>query len=340
MNFAIPLKLVPHDLKINFVDKRGMAFGFSIIITIMAIGLLFFKGLNLGIDFAGGLAIEVENIGVDDARQTMDDLGYNGFSVQQQSGSGANSMVLIRVQPKDVMHYTNDIEAIKNALTAKVRDNSEYDGKRDENASNGSIRSEVEGNIENQNSNSIISFQRVDYVGPKVGRDFVDSSIQALIVALLVMMAYTWFRFEWQFGVGVIIALLHDAIATLGFYSISRYEFDLTSVAAILTIIGYSINDSVVIYDRIRENLKKHRNKKISEIINISINETLSRTLMTVATTLLVCAILAGFGGSSLRGFSMATFFGIAFGTYSSIYISAPILILLHHKEARKKKSN
>lgn len=303
MNFSIPIKLVPHNLSLDFVGKRKIAFGFSIIITIAVICLLFFKGLNLGIDFAGGLAIEVSNIEVEEAREVMQKLGYKGFSIQEQVDRG-EATVFLRVQPKNAENYNEEIEYIKGALSQGSTSNS-------------------------------ISFQRIDYVGPKVGQDFINSAVQAMIVALLVMMAYTWYRFEWQFGLGVIIALLHDAIATIGFYIVSNYEFDLTSIAAILTVIGYSINDSVVIYDRIRENLKKYRNKAISTIINISINETLSRTIMTVATTLLVCGILAVFGGSSLEGFSMATLFGIAFGTYSSIYISAPILILLHRGKTR-----
>ncbi len=309
MNFTIPIRLIPHNLSFDFVGKRNIAFCFSIIVTIAAIAGFFTKGLNLSIDFAGGFAIEVSQIELEDARDVMSKLEYKGVTVQQQSAINGESLILIRMQPKNANSYQKEIEEIKNAIKTAINTKKTLN------------------NINDYEDDLL--FQRIDYVGPKVGKDFVQNALQAMIIALLVMMAYTWFRFEWQFGIGVMLALLHDAIATLGFYVISGYEFDLTSIAAILTIIGYSINDSVVIYDRIRENSKKMKGKKMHDIINLSINETLSRTLMTVATTLLVCAILAGFGGNSLRGFSVATFFGIAFGTYSSIYLSAPILILL-----------
>jgi preprotein translocase SecF subunit len=172
-----------------------------------------------------------------------------------------------------------------------------------------------------------IEFRKSDYVGPKVGNELIENSVTALIVSLIGMLMYIWFRFDWQFGIGAIVALIHDAIITLGFYIVSGYEFDLTSVAAILTIIGYSINDTVVIYDRVRENMRKYKTHTFAQIINLSINETLSRTIMTVATTLLACMSLILFGGGILKSLSVALFIGISFGTYSSIYVAAPILM-------------
>ncbi|CAL7960503.1 Protein translocase subunit SecF [Alphaproteobacteria bacterium] len=308
MGISLPLKIIPTDTKINFVSARYYALILSAIITIGTIIGVFTRGLNLGIDFNGGILIECSTIGkfnVEELREAISKQGYTSFNVQEyQSTSGHN--IMIRVQPKDVIHYEADISQIKLML---------------------------------QGMSDTIRFERVDYVGPKVGNDFVFNAIQALGIALVVMMIYTWIRFEWQFGIGVIIALLHDCIATIGFYVVSGYEFDLTSIAAILTIIGYSINDSVVIYDRIRENLRKHHGKKTADVINISINETLSRTIMTVATTLIVCLMLILFGGETLKGFSTATFFGITFGTYSSIYISAPVLTFFGKRTTTTKTS-
>lgn len=296
MAISFPLKFRLTS-NINFISVKGYAVIISAIITIATIIGLYTKGLNLGIDFQGGILIECsvtkQDINIQKIREAITAIGYNSFNLQEvQSNAGYNMM--LRLQPKDVLHYENDISSIKLLL-------------------------------QNITTNAI-QFEKIDYVGPKVGTNFVLNAIQAMVVALIVMMIYTWIRFQWQFGIGVMIALLHDCIATLGFYVISGYEFDLTSIAAILTVIGYSVNDSVVIYDRIRENLRKLRHKTMTEVINISINETLSRTIMTVATTLLVCLMLILYGGESLKGFSAATFFGIAFGTYSSIYISAPIL--------------
>jgi preprotein translocase subunit SecF len=291
----LPLHLVPYNTKIDFIGKKWISFAFSIFITVATVMLLFTKGLNLGIDFTGGIIIESRTeheIDVSKYRDVLIEAGYHGASVQN---FGSNNGVLLRFQAKDSDAQAKEVEVVKNLLKEKI------DNK--------------------------IEFRKIDYVGPKVGKELIEKGVKALILALLVMLVYIWFRFSWQFGLGAVIALFHDAIATIGFYIVSGYEFDLTSIAAVLTIIGYSINDTVVIYDRIRENMRKYKIKHLAEIINLSVNETLSRTVMTVSTCLLVCLAFVLFGGEVIEGFSMAMLFGIAFGTYSSVYIAAPVLM-------------
>ncbi len=302
---GLPIRLIPVKTNFDFVKYKAIALVFSLLITIGAIGLVFYKGLNFGIDFSGGIVMEVrpnEDITIDEFRTTLTKHGYGGALIQNFGKSGD---IMIRIQPRDdspnQIEEVNQIqEILKSSLSEKIE------------------------------------FRKVDYVGPKVGSEFVLNGVQAMLVAIIGMLAYIWFRFDWQFGIGAVVSLVHDAIVTLGFFSISQYDFDLTSIAAILTIVGYSINDTVVIYDRIRENLRKYKGQSMVYIINLSINETLSRTIMTVATTLLVCLALVLVGGEVLRGFSMALLFGIAFGTYSSIYVAAPILLYTNLRASKQ----
>jgi preprotein translocase SecF subunit len=290
-----PLTLVPHGTDIDFIGKRWLAFSFSIIISIITLILLFTHGLNLGIDFTGGIIMEArsaKSISVHQYREVLADAGYHGAALQN---FGGENNVLIRLQPKFSDEQSKEVEHIKSVLTSKTDPD--------------------------------IEFRKVDYVGPKIGKELITNGIMAMALSLIGIMFYIGTRFSWQYGIGAIIALFHDAWITLGFYIVSGYEFDLTAIAAILTIIGYSINDTVVIYDRIRENLRKYKVVHMSDVINRSVNETLSRTVMTVLTTLIACVALVIFGGDVIRGFSTAMLFGIAFGTYSSIYIAAPILI-------------
>jgi preprotein translocase SecF subunit len=299
---AFPLRLVKTNTNINFIKQRYGAYAFSLIITILTVLFLFIKGLNFGIDFTGGVIVEIgdesNNISIESVRETLRRVGYHSATIQHDDKNN----IIMRFQPKDSNNHLSEIKEVKKLI---------------------------------QDSYDSVVFRRVDYVGPKIGSEMIVNGVIAVFGALAAMMLYVTVRFSWVFGVGVVIALLHDIIAMIGFYIISQYEFDSTSIAAILTIIGYSVTDSVVIYDRIRENIGKHPRKKIMEIINLSINETLSRTVMTVLTTLVVCLALVLFGGPVLRGFSAAILFGIAFGTYSSIYISA-IIIMAFNKNAKK----
>lgn len=302
----LPIILFKSGTHINFMKYKKAAYFFSIMLTIVTIISLFTKGLNFGIDFAGGVMMEIDNTqntaSVETTRKILEEQGYESIVVQQ-----VNDRIMIRLHPKNITNYNVEMQAVKELLSK-------------------------------ENPNTV--FRKIEYVGPKVGSQLVTKGVTAMIFTLIAMMIYVTCRFNWIFGLGIIIALLHDIIATIGFYVISGFEFDLTSIAAILTIVGYSVNDSVVIYDRIRENIKKTSQKNFGDIVNLSLNETLSRTTMTVTTTLIVCLSLIMFSGINLRGFSSALFFGIAFGTYSSIFISAPLLLILNKNKNIQPKSS
>ncbi|AEI89385.1 MAG: Preprotein translocase subunit SecF [Candidatus Midichloria mitochondrii] len=298
----LPIILIKQNTKINFLKQRHIAYLISTVITIVTLICIFTKGFNLGIDFTGGVIMEISSsslITATNMRSFLDQAGYHGAAIQYDEKDN----LIVRLQTKNDNLYASEIEALKNSIATEFTN---------------------------------VEFRKIDYVGPKIGDELINKGIIAVVLALIAMMIYVAIRFNWVFGIGVVIALVHDIIAALGFYIFSRFEFNLTSIAAILTIIGYSVNDSVVIYDRIRENLKKHSKKSISELINLSINETLSRTIMTAATTLVVCIALVLFGGPALKGFGATLFFGTAFGTYSSIYISAPLLTLFYKSKEVK----
>lgn len=284
--------------RIDFMGKRKLAFFFSIFLTLGSIFLVFQKGLNFGIDFSGGIVMEIrtnEPLPLAKMRGTLANQGLGEVSLQH---FGSDNDILIRLQ-QQAGGEKKAVEAIKQAMAANFPD---YQ----------------------------IDYRKVDYVGAQVGGELIKSGVIALVLAYLAIMFYLWVRFEWQYSIGAIITLLHDGILTMGFFSATGLEFNLTSVAAILTIVGYSVNDSVVIYDRIRENLRKYKKMPLEELINLSTNETLARTLKTVATTLVATLALALWGGEVIKSFSYAMLFGVAFGTYSSIYISAPVLIFTH----------
>jgi preprotein translocase subunit SecF len=271
----------------------------SIVFMIGSLILVFTKGLNYGIDFAGGVLIEARIESNPDISKIREVLSNKIDDIHIQE-SGEND-VLIRVSKAS----QNQDKLIK-----KIQD------------------------ILEENFNKV-EYRKIDFVGPQVGSELIFKGFLALFLSFIFIMIYIWIRFDWQFGLGGIFALLHDAIVTLGFFSITGLEFNLTSIASILTIIGYSINDSVVIYDRIRENLRKFSKMDLITLINSSTNSTLSRTILTASTTLISLLALIFFGGEALFSFSVATFFGIALGTYSSIYISAPILLYF---DPRKKE--
>ena len=268
----------------------------SLSLVVVSVLLLFFKGLNFGVDFKGGTLIELrsndKNINVTSLRQSFNKMNLGDFNVKK---FGNENDFLIKIEKKDIS--ANAIEIIKKDLTSSL---------------GGSF-----------------NFRRVENVGPKVSSELLKSGIIAIALSLAAMLFYIWIRFEWQFSLGAILALFHDVIITLGLFSLFSLEINLSIVAAVLTIVGYSMNDTVVIYDRVRENLRKFSDIKIYELTNISINETLSRTIITSATTLLALVSIYLFGGEILKGFSLAMIMGVVFGTYSSIYIANPILVKL-----------
>ena len=268
----------------------------SLSLVVVSVLLLFFKGLNFGVDFKGGTLIELrsndKNINVTSLRQSFNKMNLGDFNVKK---FGNENDFLIKIEKKDTS--ANAIEIIKKDLTSTL---------------GGSF-----------------NFRRVENVGPKVSSELLKSGIIAIALSLAAMLFYIWIRFEWQFSLGAILALFHDVIITLGLFSLFSLEINLSIVAAVLTIVGYSMNDTVVIYDRVRENLRKFSDIKIYELTNISINETLSRTIITSATTLLALVSIYLFGGEILKGFSLAMIMGVIFGTYSSIYIANPILVKL-----------
>ena len=268
----------------------------SLFLIIVSLFLLTFKGLNFGIDFKGGTLIELrsstDKINISNLRDNLSQMNLGDVSVKK---FGNDQDFLIKFENKDAKK--NIIEEIKKNLDKSFGDN--------------------------------FDFRRVENVGPKVSSELLKKGIIAISVSLAAMLFYIWIRFEWQFSLGAIIALFHDVLVTLGLFSLLNLEINLSIIAAVLTIVGYSMNDTVVIFDRVRENLKKYSDIKIFELTNISINETLSRTLITSITTLLALVSIFFFGGEILKGFSLAMIFGVIFGTYSSIYIANPILVLL-----------
>jgi preprotein translocase SecF subunit len=265
-------------------------------LVVVSILLLFFKGLNFGVDFKGGTLIELRtsdnNINISSLRDSFNNMNLGDVNIKK---FGNDKDFLIKIEQRDTS--SNAIEIIKKDLTNAI------------------------GNSFN--------FRRVENVGPKVSSELLKSGIIAIALSLAAMLFYIWVRFEWQFSLGAILALFHDVIITLGFFSLFNLEINLSIVAAILTIVGYSMNDTVVIYDRVRENLRKFSDIKIFELTNISINETLSRTIITSVTTLLALVSIYLFGGEILNGFSLAMIMGVVLGTYSSIYIANPILVKL-----------
>ena len=278
---------------INFVSQFKKANVISIVLFTLSIILVFFKGLNYGIDFKGGTLIELrteESIKASSIRDTLSSMNLGDVNVKK---FGKDGDYLIKVEQKE-SNNNKLIPEIKKKLT--------------------------------DNLNAEIDFRRVENVGPKVSAELLESSIIAISLALAAMLFYIWIRFEWQFSVGSIIALFHDVVITLGIFSLLSLEINLSIIAAVLTIVGYSMNDTVVIYDRIRENLFKYTKISISDIANLSINETLARTIITSVTTLLALVSIYTLGGEILRGFSFAMILGVIIGTYSSIFVASPIL--------------
>ena len=287
-----PLIVIRRVPKIDFMRWHVFGFAFSILLGVVSIGLFLSIGLNLGIDFKGGLLIEAKTHGPADLstmRAKIDALHIGEASLQN---FGAPDEVLIRLPQQ-----TGGDKAQESAITA--------------------VKQALGDGVE---------YRRQEVVGPSVGSELIRAGALATVLALLAILVYIWFRFEWQFGVGATISTIHDVVTTVGLFAIFQLEFNLTTLAAILTIAGYSINDTVVIYDRVREAMRRHRTMPFRELINLALNETLSRTILTVSTVALAVLSLLFFGGEVLKGFSIAMLWGIVIGTYSSLFIAAPII--------------
>lgn len=300
------LRLISDNTTIKFIKLKTISFSFSAILSILAILSVVTIGLNFGIDFKGGILLEVRtgnNIGISDIRSKVSNLSIGEVSIQE---FGAKSDYLIRVEKQKGADNAQQIavEALKNSL-------------------NNAFGKDIE-------------YRRLEYVGPTVSKDLISDGVMAICFAIIAMLAYIWFRFELPFAIGAIVALLHDIILTLGVFSILGLEFNLSTVAAILLIIGYSMNDTVVVYDRIRENLRKFKKMELKELLDKSINETLSRTINTTITTMLALGALYLIGGQIISDFAFAMLWGIIVGTYSSIFIASTILMFLNIRKNKE----
>ena len=282
-----------YDKHYNFLKFKNVFMSVSLVLFVISIILFFTKGLNLGVDFKGGTVIEMK------------------FEQTNNSEDIRKSLLKINLGDVKVKEFGSDKDFLATI---------EQKGKNNDFVA--SIKNHLEKDL-----NKKVDFRRVEVVGSKISNELTRDGIYSVVLALILMLVYIWFRFEWQFSLGSIVALVHDVIITIGAFSLIGYEFNLSIVAAILTIVGYSMNDTVIIYDRIREFLKKDDKKELSELINDSINSTLSRTLKTSGTTLLALISIYYFGGEILKGFSFALIWGILIGTYSSIFVASPILI-------------
>lgn len=293
------LKLVPDNTNFPFVSLRFWAFGLTALLTLAAVTLVGVRGLNLGVDFVGGLMIEAkfdQPPHLDKVRGVVDSLGVGEGSLQQ-FGDPKTVSIRLPIPPNADEGATNRVvQRVKTALSQVYPD---------------------------------VQFTRYDTVSGKVSSELIRNGVLAVFLAVLGIAVFSWLRYEWQFGVSTFVAIMHDVLMTLGFFALTRLEFDLNIVAAVLTIVGYSINDKIVIDDRIRENMRKYRQMDMRSLIDLSVNETLPRTVMTSVTILLALFALLIFGGHVLRGFTAAMILGIVIGTYSSIYVSSSLLITL-----------
>jgi preprotein translocase subunit SecF len=292
-----PLQLVPAGTRINFMWPHKLTFVISVVMVLGSFALVFTKGLNFGIDFAGGVIMEVKSptpaADLATMRSSLGELDLGEIALQE---FGAPDIVLIRIPQQE------GGELATQAAVAKVKDA----------------------------LGDTWDYRRTESVGPKVGDELKSSAVWATVFAMLGIMAYIWFRYEWQFGVNAVLALFHDCVTTVGFFALTGMEFNLTTVAAVLTIAGYSVNDTVVIYDRIRYDLRRFKTMPLSQLINQALNETLARTTVTSGLTLLSVLALAFWGGEAMFSFSVAMIWGILIGTYSTICVASPMLLYMN----------
>lgn len=301
-----PFRFIPDDTKIAFMRVARFGFYVSMVLCVMSVGLFFTMGLNYGIDFRGGTLIEIKTPGpanLADLRKRIGGLGL-GDTELQEFGQVNDVLIRVQSQPGGPSAQQAAVEKVKTALPKGVE------------------------------------YRRIEVVGPKVSGELARDGTIAVVVAIIGVLIYIWFRFEWQFAFGAVASLIHDVTLTIGLFSILRITFDLSIIAAILTIVGYSLNDTVVVYDRIRENLRKFRKMPITELLDRSVNETLTRTVTTSLTTVLVLLALFIFGGTVIRSFVAAMIFGVVIGTYSSIYIAAPVLIFFNLRPGAAKSED
>ena len=303
------LRLISDNTSIRFIKLKLVSFSISAILSVASILAVIFIGLNLGIDFKGGILLEVRtssNISIAKIRNEISNLNIGEISIQE---FGQDSDYLIRVERQEGSDSAQQIavEAIKASL--------------------------------NKAFSKDIEYRRLEYVGPTVSKDLVSDGVMAIIFAIIAMLAYIWLRFELPFALGAIVALMHDIILTMGLFAILGLEFNLATVAAILLIIGYSMNDTVVVYDRIRENLRKFKKMNLNDLLDKSINETLSRTINTTVTTILALGALYLFGGQIIADFAFAMLWGIVVGTYSSIFIASNILVYVNVRRTKEPES-
>ena len=294
--------LIPKETNIPFIKLHKSGYFFSTIIVIASIFFFLFKGLNYGIDFKGGTLVEIgteNSVKIEELRLITGNLALGDVQIQK---FGTENNFLIRVEERigGESSQQESIKILKNALAKQIVGN--------------------------------IQYRRVEVVGPKVSSELIQKGTMAVIIAVVTMLIYIWVRFEWQFSLGAVIALIHDVLISIGVFSLAQIEFNLSIIAALLTIVGYSMNDTVVVYDRVRENLRKFKRMEMSELLNLSINNTLSRTVITSLTTLLALFCLYFLGGEIIKGFAFAMMLGVVVGTYSSIFIAVPLLLVFKIK--------
>ncbi len=295
------IRFIPTDTRIRFIRFRIISFVVSGLLMLASIGLFFTTGLNYGIDFKGGTLIEVRNksgpVELADIRTRLSKIGVGEVQIQE---FGAPSDVLIRIEQQKggEKNQQNAIKKVKETLGDSV------------------------------------DYRRVEVVGPTVSGELIQSGTIAVLVAIFSVLLYIWYRFEWQFSIGAVAALVHDVVLTIGLFCLLQLEFGLSIIAAILTIVGYSLNDTVVVFDRVRENLRKYKKMPLQELLDRSINDTLSRTILTSVTTLVALLSLYILGGQVIRGFTFAMIWGVLVGTYSSVFVASPLLLMLGVKRA------
>ncbi len=296
MSFAL-IKYLPAEPKLRFMAYRNWAFPFSIVAMVVSLGVFFAIGLNLGIDFRGGTVIEI---------RTTD---------------GPADVAGIRTQLNQLQFGDVEVQSFGNETDVLIRVEQQPGGDRAQQAVVERVRAEL--------GDEAIEYRRFEVVGPRVSGELATAGVIAVVAALMAILVYIWVRFEWQFALGAIIATIHDVVLTLGLFSITGLEFNLSSIAAILTIVGYSLNDTVVVYDRVRENLRRYKKMLIDDLLDLSVNSMLSRTIMTSVTTLIALGSLFIFGGEIIRSFTAAMIWGVVVGTYSSIFVAGPVLVYL-----------